>query len=337
MRIVEEGENCKVIVPEDMDDIVSLSLLIKEGDLVEGICFRRQERKGDEIRKKKSERIPMIVKVRVEKVEVQEYSERLRIHGVIVEGPENVVNSYQTLNFQCGDEIKICKDWEEEDLEYLKEIVEESSLPSCIAVGIEHGSIEIFSIKRSSFERIYSKEWSGGKDIGMENMREVFGEVLSKLEEVAKDKYIIIYGPGFIKEDFIKFLKERNPDMRVEAINTNHGGIRGIYELLKGKISPILKKYRIAKETHLVERLMEEIGREGLYAYGIDEIRKYAESGGIECLLVLENKFHEEDVRKIMKMVKESRGKIHVISAGHEGGKILKSLGGIAAITRFRI
>ena len=86
MRIIDvsnKGRVVKVYI-ESEEDLWTLKILLRPGDLVEGLTTRDVAgRLGGE-----KERRPMIVKLRVENVEFQPFTGKLRIFGVVVEGPE---------------------------------------------------------------------------------------------------------------------------------------------------------------------------------------------------------------------------------------------------------
>lgn len=323
---------------ESYEDIIALSIIVEEGDLVEGHVYRKLEHREEDIRKKKAERVRVRVVIRVDKVEIQHLSNRLRVHGQIVEGPEDIIGSYQSISFEPRDLIGICKEWDSFVEEYLEETLRESHVPPIVAIGIEQGSAEIYLIRSRSYERIYSTDWSSGKISNREEQFQIFGEILSRAIEISgKELAVVVYGPGFIKDNFVKFVRERAPDLSLHVVNTNHGDLRGLYELMKGKLEKFLRNYRVSREMMLVDRLLEEIGKEGFYVYGIKDIEESASSGAIDTLLVHQNIFHDREIRRIIKTVREKRGRIVVISGDHEAGNILKSLGGIAAITRFKL
>lgn len=339
MKLVKKNRDCDIFLIENHDDLLALSILIKKEDIVNGVVYRKLEHRDEDVRKKKTERIMVRVKIRVEKVEIQEFSDRLRIHGVIIEGPEELIGSYQSINFEIGETIEICKNWDTFEKEYLQEILSENYMQSIVAVGIEQGYAEIYIIKNNSFERVYSRQWSSNKLSDQNEENYVFGEILSKIKDIYEDSKlaVIIYGPGFIKDNFIKFAEEKVPNLSFHVVTTNHGDLRGLYELIRGKLSSFIKNCRISKEMALLDKLMEEIGKNGLFAYGVEEIERYAACGAIEILLVHRNLFHEHKTRNIVKLVKDKGGRVCVISGEHEGGKILHSLGGLAAITRYKI
>ena len=120
--------------------------------------------------------------------------------------------------------------------------------------------------------------------------------------------------------------------------HTGQSGMNGIQELMKrGMGAEVLKDSRVAEETELVERLLEQVGTDGLATYGPKEVREAAKAGAVEQLLILDSLVRERDVESLMRTVEDSRGRVTIVSEMHEGGKKLESLGGMAALLRYRI
>ncbi len=82
---------------------------------------------------------------------------------------------------------------------------------------------------------------------------------------------------------------------------------------------------------------MEEIAREGLYAYGPEEVGTAVQSGAVETLLVTDELSRSREVEGLMRQVEERRGRLMVVSTHHDAGRKLRALGGIAALLRYRI
>jgi protein pelota len=91
----------------------------------------------------------------------------------------------------------------------------------------------------------------------------------------------------------------------------------------------------------LVEDILTEISKNGLVAYGIEEVKKAIEFGAVKSLLILDSMMQEisnnQELASMLNKTEDFGGKIIVIDSEFEQGKKLKGLGGIAALTRFRV
>ena len=93
---VSEGQ-IKVQI-DCLNDLWELFNIIREGDYIAGSTFRRVVVREGEA----GERKPMYLKIHVEKVEFHEFVNRVRVLGVIVEGPDDFVSigQYHTFNLE---------------------------------------------------------------------------------------------------------------------------------------------------------------------------------------------------------------------------------------------
>ena len=91
--------------------------------------YRRDEAKVDKVRAERGEKKRMILGIRVEKVEFGEFDIRLRLIGVIEEGPQDV-GSYHTLIMEEGELVSIIKpQWKPSQLERVRRAVEDAKKP----------------------------------------------------------------------------------------------------------------------------------------------------------------------------------------------------------------
>ncbi|HZD43591.1 MAG TPA: mRNA surveillance protein Pelota, partial [Methanomicrobiales archaeon] len=88
------------LFPETLDDLWHLGHLIGPGDLVFATTFRSVEAATDKLRPEKSEKRPVRLGLRVERVAFQIYGGRLRVAGIIEHGVDT--GSYHTLNIEIG-------------------------------------------------------------------------------------------------------------------------------------------------------------------------------------------------------------------------------------------
>ncbi len=328
MKVEERDRGEIKIRVDNLDDLWYLKLLLKPGDIVFGTVYRKESGSEDMTRSKKMQRKRLRIGIEVERLEFQEFSDRLRIMGIIVKGEEDYLGLHQTINVGIGDEISIVKEWSDEEIKLLNEAVENSEKPTIYFLAIEHGLATIAVLRAYGIQEIASIRKRGDED------KEFFGEVLSALKNAWDGlSPLVILGPGFYKENFLEFANSKIKNYIV--LQASHGDMRGIHEVLKSAGSKIIKEARVAKEEKLVSTLLEEIKKDGLYAYGVDEVRKYLENGAVKILLVSDRKYREYE--DLVKLASETKADIHIISTSHEKGHILDSLGGIAAILRFKL
>jgi protein pelota len=111
----------------------------------------------------------------------------------------------------------------------------------------------------------------------------------------------------------------------------------GVNELMKkGMGSGILRESRVAVEMEAVEKLMEELGKDGTATYGPKEVENAAKAGAVETLLILDSLIREKDHDAVVRDTEGQKGNVIIVSEQHDAGRQLAALGGIAAILRYR-
>ena len=331
---------------ENQDDIWHVHNIIEKGDLVTAATYRRVETKmfKDKLRPERGEKRKMTLGIRAEETEYHEFSDRLRVTGKIDEGPQDL-GQHHTLNLETGDAVTIRKEsWTAQQLARIKEAVAAAKRPLITFLSIDD-SEAVFAVLRQAGLQQLSNVVShvSGKDYESEQgqkKKEYYGEVLAELRRVFAEGSLIILGPGFAKDEFCAFAKEKDPALlkKSETRATGQSGITGVHELLKSGIDmKLLEGQRAAYEIQTVERLLGEIAKDGKYAYGVDELRQAVSSGAVECLLILDRLVRDRKNEELLRLAESASSRVLIISSSHEGGKKLDALGGIAAILRYRL
>ena len=334
------------LVPENLDDIWHLYNIIDEGDLVRAVTFRTDEQSSaDKIRSKKSEKKRMKLGIRVEKVNFHEFSDRLRIQGTIEEGPQDL-GSYHTLNVDAEERNKISivkKEWKHHQLERIDEAVKQRTQPSVVFVSLDEDTATVAVLRQSGVQWIadVDSKRSGKMYESTDTEKEYFGEILSIIRtNKTENSPLIVVGPGFTREHFIKQGKEKEPAIfeRCTTHSTGNSGMNGIHEAIKvGLVEQIAKDNRVSFETQLVEQIFAEIQKDGLVAYGEQEVLNAINSGAVEHLIILDKLVRTEKGEQLLRAARQIKSKFTIINIMHEAGKKFEGMGGVAALLRFKI
>ena len=325
----------KVEIPEDL---IVLKDILKPGDIVFGKTTRVIKKET------RTERVPMYLGINVEKVEFSQYG-TLRILGRIIEGPENLITygSYHTIEVKLGYELTIKKEWEEWEIQRLKEAIDISKSPEALIVCIEEDETEFAILRKNGLDflqPIYNKK-SGKDQKSYEiSLKEYFGEILRKIKDISEKEgieNIIICGPGFFKDMFKKFSDERDEDFSKKFLieTVSIGSKSGIYELIKrGIVNKILQKNRFVLENFLFEKFLEELSKDGLAVYGIEDVMDALKCGAVDKILV-SSSFVRNLPKEFFEMSKETNAKVYIISS-KELNKKVEAFGNVCAILRFK-
>jgi len=333
------------LIPENLDDIWHLYNIIEEGDLVRAVTFRTAEgEKADKLRAKKAEKKKMKLGIQVEKVTFHEFTNRLRVQGVIKEGPQDL-GSYHTFNVDAEEmqPLSILKEqWKAHQLQRIEEAVLQRTQPMLVFVSLDDDSATVALLYQSGVQLVaeIDAHRSGKMYESKETTQEYYGEIFSVIKTVKKpDSPLIVIGPGFTREHLMKAGKEKEPLLFKDCIThaTANAGMNGIHEALKvGIVEQITKENRVSKETRVVEKVFEEIKKDGLVTYGMSEVEEALSRGAAEKLLISDVIVRSKNGERLLDAARRTHSDFIIINTMHEAGKKFEGIGGVAALLRFK-
>lgn len=334
------------LVAENLDDIWHLYNIVEENDLVRMVTFRTDEQKDDMGRSKKSSKKRMKLGIRVEEVKFHQFSDRLRIRGIIEEGPQEH-GSYHTFNVdpESMNPVTIIKEeWKSHQLERIKEAIRLRNQPLLTFVCMDDDTATVAILRQSGVQHIADVESKrSGKmyESQDEGGNEYYGELLSVVKNFKKPgTTLIVLGPGFAKDHFVKYGQDKEPEVFDKYVvhKTGHPGMNGVMEAIKsGVVKKITRENRVVYETEMVEKLLNEIKKNGLASFGEKEVEHALRNGAVERLLITDELTRSEKGEKFLKLAKENKSKFNIINTMHDAGEKLKNLGGVAGLLRFKI
>ncbi|KXB09626.1 hypothetical protein AKJ35_00525 [candidate division MSBL1 archaeon SCGC-AAA833F18] len=348
MRIIHRDlkhQQIKVLT-ETLDDLWHLKNIIDPGDLVTSVTWRRPKIETDKVRPERRKKERVKITLRTEKIEFHKFANRLRILGEIEDGPDK--GEHHTLNVDTNSKLTIIKDWKDDHLQRLKEAQKASKRPKVLLIAVDDESATFGLVRQYGLEELTRIE-SGTPGKFYKADREAaeskfYDEICSTMENFMKHKKIpraIIAGPGFTKKEVYSHLQEKNPDLapKTHLGNASTGGKSGLNEIIKrGIVKRVSEKDRISLETELVEKMMNEIAKNGLATYGTEEVKNAAKLGAVEKLLIADKALRKnrEKMEPILNQARKTGEQITILSTEHEAGAKLMSLGGIGALLRFK-
>ncbi len=352
MKIIKQDtkEGIMEVVPEILDDLWHLSHIVEVGDNVSSKTTRRiQDNTGDKLRSDRGVKKTFYLGIDVEGINFHLFTGKLRLTGVITRGPEDLIplGSHHTLEVKLNTPLTIKKlKWPNWALKRLKQAIDASKKLSAIIVVIEDDTATLGLMRQFGIE--YYGPIKGnisGKRIldknRNKNIVKFYESVIESINKFESIQNIIIAGPGFYKNDFYDYLKDKHKELASKSIieNTGTGGRVGIHEVLKkGTVEKLTVENRVASEMFAVNSLLEEIAKNSSkVAYGLKECSEAINLGAVDKLLILDKMVATNNLGQQMDMVENMKGEVMVISSEHDGGKQLESLGGIAAILRYAL
>ncbi|TRM75041.1 mRNA surveillance protein pelota [Sulfolobus sp. E1] len=342
MRILEFDEKRQLmrLHVETEDDLWTLHIILQNGDKI----IARTSR--DVGLGKESRRIPMTIILKVEHTEFQEFTNRLRIHGIIEDAPERfgIKGAHHTVNLDIGDEIVIIKDhWSKYAVD---RIYKQAKSKNNILIVIVDFDEYIIAIPYEQGIKILSeknlKSISDDEITVERNAEEVVNEIQSFTDQYHPNA-ILIAGPGFFKEIIAKKLNLKNVNIYIDSVSSATRA--GLNEILRRDIiDKIMSDYEISKGIKYMEKALELLTKQpNLVVYGVEHVKNASEMGAIDIILVIEDMISNTDeekrieIEKILEDVENKRGEVILVPKESPIYYQLKSLTGILGILRFSI
>jgi protein pelota len=331
---------------ETLDDLWHLQNLVEPGDVATSLTRRREHLKVDKLRPERLEKRSLALSIKVEEVEFHRFANVLRLLGTIIMGPD--IGKHHAFSIEPGSKLVVTKMWRPEHLERLREAVRASRRPRVLLVAIDDESAELGLVRQYGLEGLGAiSHRRAGKRYETEREaeeRKFFRQLASAIDDIISRegvRAVIVAGPGFTKDAFHSFLRETRPELaaKVRLDSISSGGRTGLYEIVRrGLVERVSREDRLSFETSVVEQLMAEIAKGGLAIYGRAEVERAALAGAIEKLLVADKllRNNRADVGKLLELAQRTREKVVVVSTEHDAGRQLLSLGGVAALLRFK-
>lgn len=331
---IDKRTNFVHLKPENADDLWHIEKVIEVGDRISAKTMRKASiSRGGEI--ERTEKRPVFLTIETEKIELD--GTRLRITGPIVEGLDE--HGYHSIDIEEQIPVGITKkrEWRNYEIDRLKKATIPKS--KILIVVMDRGECD-FAVLGERLDFVEGvRKYMGGKQFPESLHNEFFGDSLAAMKRYEpKVERIILAGPGFAKDDFLKFVKEKDHNIykKIRIETSSSTGLHGINEVIKrGAVESVVKENRISEETKLVEKLMTEIAKEGAVTYGKNHVVHAIELGAVESLIISDKKVKENE--KIMDATEKQSGRVEIISTEHDMGIRFLNLGGIAAFLRYKI
>ncbi len=278
-------------------------------------------------------------------------------------------------------------------LDPLKEMLKDKKLYGLIVLDRREATIGLLRGKRIEVlayttSMVPGKHRQGGQSsVRFERLRQIaIHEFYKKVGEKASEAFlqykdellgILIGGPSPTKEEFYKgeYLHHELQRKVIGLFDVGYTDESGLYELVE-KAEDALQELDLIREKKLMNRFLKEVVKDGLAAYGEEEVRRYLTLGAVDILLLSEDlrlervryrcpacgREKEETVRdgmrrkvvcdcgvemeeverkdvvlELSELAEQSGARVEILSTeSEEGAMLLNAFGGIAAILRFK-
>ena len=344
------------VIPMNIDDLWVLYNVIYKHDRVYARSTRVVKIEEERARPTKGRRVSMFIGISVETVSFQREMNRLRIHGLVIEAPEKfgIRGSHHTLNISLRKMVTLSKDvWLHHDIKRIRKASKITTFP-IIVVSIDGDECGIALLQQHGIDlKADIKAKLPSKREGEKRghaISQYFQEIVKFLVLVWNDTQgiIAVIGPGFWKEELVKYIKNEHSTLFgvIKAIRTvGNGGIAGVKEAIRsGVLDKVSEEARVIEETKVVNEVLSRLAaNQEKVTYGLLNVETAINTGAVKLLLVAdevlrdENEEERKNIEALMRKVEKMGGRIMIINTKFEAGKQLMGLGGMAALLRFSL
>jgi len=324
------------LFPESIDDLWHLQHIIAPGDLVFATTFRSVDTATDKLRPEKVEKRPVRLGIRIDRSDFSEHGVRLRLTGIIEHGVDT--GAFHTINVETGYEISVIKQWRQVDYERIDRAVKASVYGVIHILTIEEGEAELFRLRQYGPESVITVTTGSGKGAETDSRKAFFDQVAGTIENISGP--LIIAGPGFIKDDFVRAIKAKNHPAAEKAIvvETRRIGRGAVQDVIgNGALEKLIDDIQLSREVKMMDEVLMRISQDGAVAYGRAEVKAAIGFGAAEQVLIADTLLRDQEIIAMIETAESMRASVVVLSSSFEPGERLGALGGVAALLRYKM
>mmetsp|Transcript_18549 Transcript_18549/g.21346 ORF Transcript_18549/g.21346 Transcript_18549/m.21346 type:complete len:410 (-) Transcript_18549:160-1389(-) len=359
----KDGSGSIVLRPDNTEDLWHAYNLFQTHDLVRCTTVRKVVKESS-TGSTSSSKVRMSLTIEVQKIEFDPDSISVRISGPNREESNFVrMGAFHTLSVEIGRQFSLEKPcWDQIFLDRVDESCHPERDADIAAVvmaanGLAHVCLVTthLTINKQRIDVTIPKKRSGSSAQSKSTTKffeQVYQAILRHVD-FSKIKCVLIGSPGFVKDDFYKFLQteatRRSDRPFIENKNkfvlckASSGHKHALEEVFADQnIMSRLTETKVAKEVGALHRFMRMMDTDPHQAqYGYLLVQKADEQMAIDTLLVTDELFRSTQVEtrkkyvKLVESVREHGGAVYLLSTMHVSGVQLQQVSGVAAILRF--
>ena len=369
MRLLKDNiarDGSVVLLPEEPEDMWQLYNLISRGDRIRAPTFRKVKTVQATTGSVSSNKVMLNLTLEIEGIPDFDPTEStMRVHGKNVQENEHVkLGAYHTTELQPHRKFTLQKvEWDSIALERLKDATSIEAKADVAAVVMHAGLALVclvtsnMTIVRAKIEQSIPRKRAGGAALAhqkaMESFFEAVLQAVIRIVDWTIVKCLIVASPGYVKDDFFKFVMEQaqKRDMRTLLANkerfmlvhSSSGHKHALKEVLaQEEVRSRLADTKAVSEVRALESFFEMLNTDEHRAYyGYNHVRAALDMGAVATLLLVDGLFRADHIatrRKYVKLVEDARAagvQVYIFSSMHVSGEQLAQLSGVAAALRF--
>ncbi|MCE4604168.1 MAG: mRNA surveillance protein Pelota [Aeropyrum sp.] len=333
--------------PESDEDLWLLRISLRRGDQV-----TLRTSRDVQVGSGKRERVAMTLKLVLDSVEFQPFTGKLRISGIVVEGPEEfgVKGRRHSTAISIGQQLVVerSQGWRDHELEKLRSGAARGTA-AIAAVDYDEVGLAVLASHGLKMVEDRSSRLPGKEDPAREEEVKRYVEYIASriVREASRHnaRIAVIVGPGNLKREVASLVSRMAPGLRVIVADAAMGGQAGVREALRREsITKALEELSIIEAEGVVEEFLKRISRSPeTVAYTPREVLAVAKMGAVEKLVVVDSLLYSMDdetreaVDKALAEAEARGGRVVVIPEDSPPGERVRSFGGVIALLRFQV
>lgn len=340
------------VVPQEPDDLFSLRRIIEPGDVV--ISNTTRVIKYDkEYSRPDRERIQIRVSLKVDKINLDNSIDKLRISGIIIDSNNYLVakGTHHSIMINPGTHFVLEKKrkWNKFELD----ILNSKDSGNYILISIDQNESSVARLSGTHVQiipNVYSgksgKYYAESTKSG-HNIESYFNSISHSISSCLQDieNEIIIFGPGETKRRLSNYLIEKsilNKNKIVITEGIDSGGEDGIFVFLRSpQLKEVLSSSKISIVSSLIDKLLFYVNRnEEKYSIGFNDVSKAVSINAVESIIFSDNVLKTVDEESLISLLNQAEkygAKIYAVDSSTDIGLRVSSLSGIVALLRYHI
>ena len=110
---------------------------------------------------------------------------------------------------------------------------------------------------------------------------------------------LIIAGPGFVKDDFVRYARNKNsaPAGRAIVVETRRIGKGAVQDVIgTGTLEKLIGDIQLSREVKLMDEVLLRISRDGAVAYGKQQVASAIEYGAVDEVLLADTQLRNKEI-----------------------------------------
>ncbi|MFH0971457.1 MAG: mRNA surveillance protein pelota [Candidatus Micrarchaeota archaeon] len=330
---------------ESIEDLWQLQKLIEKKDILLATSFRRFK-SDDKLRPDSGEKKLVHLELEVEEVEIAESANKLRVSGKILGGsPAEFVSkgSFHTVDLELHSVFRLRKQFLPYHMKLIDEAKKKARTIKAQIVVMDERKAQMAMLRNSGVKFSFELENGASKrDVKRfeEEKKAFFSEILKAIE-AEKSERILIASPGFAKDEFKKYAKDKNPQLESTFLyeHVSNAEKTAVFELLKrGAIEKLIAGQKVQQEFEILEKLKASLGKgDHLSCYGLDEVRNAIEMKAADTLMIEDELLRKDKaLNQLMQRAENSGVKIVIFNSEDDAGREFSAFK-IAALLRYKL